>query len=311
MDSIFVHSFARFGKGTPFKDENRDKAFSVMLSRGIQKGYETYLSDYKSYNKRKKELKKAWIFEDGKWKKVKNKKVSLFYYHGKTRDIYDECKKIKKIINLPTLNHLELEQVCDDKLLTFNIFPDLSPRTFVVNDFYELQRVVNYIRSDKIVLKPRFGSYGRGVVVLDKRRLTNGIKKDTIVQEFVDSSKGVLNIKKVHDFRIIVIDGKINHAYLRIPKNGSLICNASLGADKIFIENEEIPYSILKRVKNIDKHLRHYGPRVYSADFAVDENRKPWLIELNSKPGMIFYDKAPELRTKYFDSLYKSFNKLL
>ena len=91
----------------------------------------------------------------------------------------------------------------------------------------------------------------------------------------------------------------------------SLISNASLGAKKTFIKNDEIPSSILNRIRKIDHHFKHYGPRVYSADFAMDENNKPWLIELNSKPGMMYYDKAPHLREKYFNKLYQSFNKLL
>ena len=256
-------------------------------------------------------LRKAWTFENNKWKQVKNRKVDLFYYHGKTKGILEECKKMQKIINLPTINHLELEQVCDDKLLTYNIFPELSPKTFIVNDFYELHRIIHYLKSDKIVLKPRFGSNGKGIVIMDKKHLRNGIKKDTIVQEFIDSSKGILNIQKTHDLRIIVVDGKINHAYIRTPKNKSLLCNAYLGAEKTFIKNDEIPSSILARVKKIDSHFKYYGPRIYSADFAMDENNKPWLIELNSKPGMIWYDKAPHLRIKYFNKLYQTFKKLV
>ena len=68
---------------------------------------------------------------------------------------------------------------------------------------------------------------------------------------------------------------------------------------------------MLARVRKIDSHFQHYGPRVYSADFAMDENNKPWLIELNSKPGMLFYDDAPHLRIKYYNKLYRTFEKLL
>lgn len=310
MDTVFIHSFVKLNRATPFLNPKRNESFSLLLDKGKDNGLQTCLSRYEFYNKRTRKLRKAWVFENGIWKKVKNKKVDLFYYHGKTRGIVEECKKIQKLINLPTLNHLELEQVCDDKLLTFNIFPELSPKTFVVNDFYELQRIIHYIKSDKVVLKPRFGSNGKGIVFLDKKHLKNGIRKDTIVQEFIDSSNGILNIKKTHDLRVIVIDGKINHAYIRVAKNKSLLCNAYRGAKKIFLRNDEIPSSILSRVKKIDSHFGHYGPRVYSADFAMDENNKPWLIELNSKPGMMFYDQAPHLRLKYYDKLYQSIKSL-
>lgn len=311
MNSVFIQSFIKFNRGVPFVNEKRNEIFSLLLKTGIKHNFQAYLSRYEYYNKRSRKLRKAWTFEEGRWKQVKDKRVDLFYYHGKTRGIVEECKKIQKIINLPTINHLELEQVCDDKLLTYNIFPELSPKTFMVNDFYELQRIIHYVKSKKVVLKPRFGSNGRGIVILDKNKLRNGIKKDTIVQEFVDSSNGVLDVKKTHDLRVIIVDGKINHSYIRVPKYKNLLCNAYLGAKKIFIKNDEIPSSILKRIKKIDSHFQHYGPRIYSADFAMDENNKPWLIELNSKPGMMYYDKAPQLRLKYFNKVYKSFEGLV
>ena len=311
MDSVFIHSFIKFNRNAPFANEKRNEAFSILLRKGLENNFQAYLSRYDFYNKRNKKLRKAWVFEDNKWKIIKDKKVDIFYYHGKTQGIAEETKKVNKLINLPTINHLELEQVCDDKLLTFNIFPELSPKTFVVNDFYELQRIIHYIKSDRVVLKPRFGSNGRGIVILNKKHLKNGIKKDTVVQEFIDSSNGILNIKKTHDLRVIIIDGKINHAYIRVPTNGSLISNASLGAKKIFIKYDQIPHSVLKRVRKIDSHFKHYGPRVYSADFAMDENNKPWLIELNSKPGMLYYDQAPELRVKYYNKLYQSIKGLI
>lgn len=309
MHSLFVHSFINLDIPVPFANKLRSDAFSIFLEQAPKHNFEACLSRYEYYDKNKKQLKKAWIFEDGKWKKVQNRKVDLFYYHGKTEGILEECKKLEKVLNLPTLNHLDVEKICDDKLLTYEIFPDLFPKTFIIHTFYDLQKVIHNIKTDKVVLKPRFGSQGRDVIVLEKNNLKNGIKKDTIVQEFIDSSKGVLNIKKVHDFRVIMMNGKINHAYIRTPKQG-LICNASLGADKTYIDNDEIPCSILNKIKKIDSYLKQYGSRVYSADFAMDKNKKPWLIELNSKPGMMYYSKAPELRLKYFNQLYKIFSRL-
>lgn len=311
MKSLFVHSFVKFNRDHPFANSRRNEAFALLLTRGKKHGYKVYLSRYDYYNKRSRKLRKAWIFTEEGWKRVKDKKVDLFYYHGKTKDIHSEAKKVEKLCNLPILNHLELELVCDDKLLTFNIFPDLVPKTFLVNDFYELQRVLHYVKTDKIVLKPRDGSNGNGILIMEKKKLRNGIKKNTVVQAFVDSSKGICGIKKRHDLRVVVMDGKIDHCYLRIPKNGSLLGNAAQGAKKIFLKKSSLPSSIRKRIKIIDRHFKHYGPRVYTTDFMMDENNKPWLIELNSKPGMLYYDDAPKTRVRYYDHLYQTMNKLV
>ena len=309
MRSLFVHSFVKFNNHNPFIKERRNEAFSALLSKGIDHNFNTYLSRYDLYNKRTKTLKKAWVYDD-KWKVVKNKKVDLFYYHGRTKNIYSECRKVKKVLNLPIINHLELESVCDDKLLTFNIFPDMVPKTFLVNDFYELQRVLYFIKTDKIVLKPRDGSNGNGIIIMSKKNLSNGIKKNTIIQEFVNTSHGICGVKKIHDLRVVIIDGKIDHCYIRTPANGSLLCNVAQGGRKIFLKNSELPSSILRRVKIIDSHLEHYGPRIYTADFMMDENKKPWLVELNSKPGMLYYDNALKVRDRFYNNLYKTIAKL-
>jgi len=310
MKSVFIHSIAKFNRELPFKNKRRNEAFSVMLNQAKKNGFKAYLSRYDFYDKNTKKLKKAWVFDEG-WKIVKDKQVDLFYYHGKTRNINKEIMKVEKINNLPILNHLELESVCDDKLLTFNIFPDMVPKTFLVNDFFELQRVFHYIKTDKMVLKPRDGSNGRGIIVMEKKKLTNGIKKNTIVQEFIDSSNGICGIKKMHDLRVIIIDGKIDHCYLRIPKKGSYLGNAAQGAKKIFLKISDLPSTVIRRVKIIDKHFEHYGPRVYSADFIMDPNGKPWLIELNSKPGTMWYDDAPQTRKRYYNHLYQTLTKLV
>ena len=311
MTGIFIHSLSKFHKDKPFSNKRRSDSFSVLLDEGNKAGFNVLLSRYEFFNKQKKTLSKAWTLKDGKWEKVHNQKADLCFYHGKTQDINREAVKVQEKLNIPIVNHMELEQVCDDKLLTYNIFPELVPKTYLINDHYELSRVLHYVRTNMVVLKPRFGSYGRGVMILPKDKLKNGILKDTIVQEFVDSSNGILNIKSVHDLRVIVIDGKIDHSYIRIPKQGSLISNATRGGKKIFISNSEIPGNIKKIVRNVDSHFQHYGSRVYSVDFAINENGKPKVIELNSKPNTLYYEGQEKTRERFYKNLYKSLSKVV
>ena len=182
------------------------------------------------------------------------------------------------------------------------------PKTFLINNHYELQNSLKNIKTEKIVLKPRYGAYGKGVIIIDKKDLRNGIKKDTVLQEFIDSSKGIdeLKIKGYHDLRCIIIDGKIDHCYLRMPKKECLLGNMRYGAKKIRIDNDDLPNIIREKISFIDKKMKVFDNRVYSADFLVDQNRKPWLIELNSKPGTFYYDNALRIRERYHFNLTKS-----
>ena len=136
MQSIFVDARVKFHRQLPFKKERRNEAFGVMSEIGNVQDFNLYFSRHEFYNKKSKSLKKAWIFKDGRWEIVKSKRIKLCYYHGLTKNMTIESRKIQERINVPILNHLELEQVCDDKVLTYNIFPDLVPKTFLVNDFY-------------------------------------------------------------------------------------------------------------------------------------------------------------------------------
>ena len=311
MKNVLIHSLSKFHKDKPFGNERRNESFSVMLKQGKKAGFNVFLSRYEFFNRRNKQIKKAWVYKEGKWEKVYNKKIDLCFYHGKTQDINREATRIQKALNIPIINHMELEQVCDDKLLTYNIFPELLPKTFLVNDHYELHRVLHYVRTEMVVLKPRYGSYGRGVMILPKNKLKNGILKDTIVQEFIDSSKGIFDIHSVHDLRVIIIDGKIDHAYIRIPKQGSLISNATRGGKKIFIENSQITSNIKRIIKKVDRHFQSYGARVYSVDLAIDKDNKPKVIELNSKPNTLFYEEALQTRERFYKNIFKSLKQTM
>lgn len=311
MQTIFVDARVKFNRQFPFKKEKRNEAFEVMSEVGDSKGFNLFFSRHEFYNKRSKSLKKAWTFKDGNWKIVKSKGLELCYYHGFTKNITTESRKIQEKINIPILNHMELEQVCDDKVLTYNIFPDLVPKTFLVNDFYEMHRVLHYVKTDRVVIKPRDGSFGRGVIIRKKKELANGIKKNTIIQEFIDTRNPYSKLKRPNDMRIVVIDGKINHAYIRMAAPGSFVANMTKGAKKLFIKREDIPSSIVRRVKLVDNLFQHYGPRIYSADFLVDQDNKPWLVELNSKPGMLFYEGAEKIRHKYFCNVFDCMQNLI
>lgn len=309
MENIFLHNhLVRFNKPKPFKKRRRMKSYNDFISVSNKLGINLFISKYKFYSPTKKMLRKAWVFDNEEWKLVKNKKVDTVVYHGRTKNIYSEIKKMDKKINLPIVNNLDLEVVCDDKLLTHILFPELVPKTLLINDHYQLFKVLRHIKSDYVVLKPRFGSMGRNVRIIHKKQLLNGIRKDTVIQEFIDSRQGIpeLNIPGVHDMRLVVINGKVDHAYVREPKDNSLLSNASLGATKKFIETEDIPSKIIRVAKKVDSVLTDFKPRVYSTDVMVNPEGQAKVVELNSKPGTLYYDDALDVRKRFFKNELKA-----
>ncbi|MCK4521757.1 MAG: ATP-grasp domain-containing protein [Nanoarchaeota archaeon] len=214
---------------------------------------------------------------------------------------------------LKLINNPYLDEIGWDKYLTYKIFMKYMPDSFLVNNKQELEKAVEKIKTEKVVLKPRHGSRGWHIKVIDKKDLPDKIEKNTLAMEFIDTSKGIksLGIKKRHDFRVLIVDGKIDHCYVRIPKKGSFLANCAKGASKIFIANDKIPKEVVKIVKKVDDRFKKYKPRVYTIDFLFDKGKKPYLIEFNSQPGAFYYDNHEEIRARYFENIFKAIKDYL
>jgi len=79
-------------------------------------------------------------------------------------------------------------------------------------------------------------------------------------------------------------------AEIRKAKKG-LVSNLSRGGKDIVVDLKKVPDEVKKIVKKVDSKLKRYRPRIYTVDFIFDKNNKPWLMELNSKPGFFGYEK--------------------
>ena len=311
MKSVLVVTFPKFNRSEPFIKSRRNNSFSDLLVQANKIGMSMCLSRFEDINPKTKVVVRAWVY-DKAWKKIFNQRFDLVLYRGKNATFHYVDAILNKY-NLPVINHPKIETLCDDKLYTSLVFPEIMPTTFLINNHYESLNALYFIKTNKVVLKPRFGSDGKGVLIMDKSRLRNGIPRDTLIQEFVDSSHGYrkLGVKGYHDIRVIIINGKINHCYVRVPPPGSLLSNASRGGKKYYFPNEKLPASIQKIVRYIDQKLKDFPVRTYSADFMFDENKKPWLIEMNSKPGTLYYDGAEGIREKFHGDICRSLKRAL
>ena len=157
----------------------------------------------------------------------------------------------------------------------------MSPKTFLVKNEKDLEKAKKEIKTDKIILKPRFGHGGVGIKIIKKNQFPK-IKTEYVAQEFIDASKGIpkLKIKGIHDLRCVTINGKIAYTYVRVPGHG-LLANLHQGGKVI---NVNAPKRVQIIVKKIDSFMKKFGKRVYSADFFFSKGRY-YLVELNSKPG--------------------------
>ena len=307
---LFTES-AKCNRKLPFKKSSANKVYSVFAKKAEAHGMNAFFAKYDSYEKGK--LKSCWYF-DKEWKKASNQEIDIVYsrfaatiYKNNKKDKLAERFKYKMAKEITLMNHPILDEFCWDKRIIAEVFPEHNPKTFLVNTLRGLKIVLPEIKSKMVVIKPRYGTLGKEVIITEKTNLPEKIDKNTIVQEFIDTSKGIKRItKQTHDMRVIVANGKIDHAFIRIPKKGLLTANVSLGGKKIFIDKKLIPTRAIKVIKKVDDLFKKVYPRLYSVDLMFNTKGKPYIVECNSQPMIDKYAFGRYADTSFYDRLFET-----
>ena len=163
-------------------------------------------------------------------------------------------------------------------------FKDLCPPIKICKS---VKDIIDFKNQFPIVLKP-FREYGgRGIVRIDNNRVWEG-KNEMSFETFISTIKnrnieylGVQFLKNVGlgDKRIVVVNGKVMGASLRLPAKDSWLCNVAMGGTSNFSEADEDELRIVERVNPI---LSKMGIVMYGLDTLVDDNGKRTLSEINT-----------------------------
>jgi glutathione synthase/RimK-type ligase-like ATP-grasp enzyme len=184
------------------------------------------------------------------------------------------------------VNALFLEQLCRDKYLTYQTFPQLVKKTVVVTP--TTLSNVDELGGEAVVLKPRFGANGRDVQLVRKTDLTPAMvdSKEFIAQELIDSSDGIPGlIAQRHEMRMYILNGEVQSVYLRLPAPDSFLSNISQGATVKLLELADLPASVHQLKDQVDALFIGIQPRLYTIDLMFESGR-PWVVELNDLPGL-------------------------
>jgi len=160
-------------------------------------------------------------------------------------------------------------------------FPSLCPPMQLCNSIAD---IIRFKSQFPIVLKP-FREYGgRGIVRIDGDQVWEGKEQKTFVeftQQIAGKPMEYLGVKFLKnvgqgDKRIIVVNGKIMGASLRLPAKDSWLCNVSMGgsSNSTKVEMEEIAI-----IKKIDPILSEMGIVMYGVDTLVGDDGKRVLSD--------------------------------
>lgn len=196
------------------------------------------------------------------------------------------------------VNATEFDGICSNKWKTYELFRKYCPKTILVQHKQELEHAIDSIRTEKIVAKPLDKEGGEGVLIGDAEYITKSIPHfPYLVQEFIDSSKGIPGlIEGVHDLRIVTMGGTLTEMYVRTPKPGLLLANFTLGGTMHHLHLDKLPKEAEKIWKIVDaKFADRFPHRIYSLDLSRDENGTWKIVEMNSRPGFSPLEKHPTL----------------
>lgn len=302
-------------KSRPFENKDYQYSYEYFYNLCKKSGIQMYRASYQWYDYQKQLFKHAWIFEakGGRWKRVSNLKPDLIYDKTKARmEVYYKKELIGR--HYPFINDLHFTQLIDDKFLTGLIFSPWSKKNYLVDTLADLQKFLPKIETSKFVLKPLTESGGKGIHILDKKDSLKKIIFDRryIVQEFIDSSRGVPGVSQsMHDLRLVFVNDKLIYSYIREPQKGSYLANLAQGGSLKIVPEKHLPKSLAPVIKYANQIFASFAPRVYSIDFMFDKNKRPWVVELNSMPGLYFTPEEKPSMVKMYRELFKIFQKKL
>jgi len=289
----------------PFNKTHINTTYEYFTDLAAKKDSKVFIAKFDWYSDGK--LQKAYSFDGENWNKVED--VELDTVFDKYRFDEETIDLKREIANRhPVLNRFEIEQICKDKLLAYEKFPKYHPETREAT----LENVEEMLEKyGKVVVKPLSAHAGEGVEIIEDISEFEE-SRDRITQQFIDSSSGIekLGIDGVHDLRVVVVDGKPVVSYIRQPDSG-FVANVALGGSMEFIAIEDVPEEAMDIVKEVVDVLEQDW-FVCGVDMIFDQDQNPWILELNSKPGMSFYHKEEikEWKKPYIKAVVNSLSEI-
>ncbi|MFH1425892.1 MAG: hypothetical protein ABIG66_00450 [Candidatus Kerfeldbacteria bacterium] len=284
-----LYSDADWHKAVPFENREMRESYERLYQRASDHyGMEAYRMSMHWY--KDGYFDRAWAWNGSKWVKVR-KRIKADVYYDKISMRYDRIgfKQEFEKKNL-MINPMELDLLASDKLLSSVMFYDIMPDTYRVSSRAELLEGLAKIKTRKAVLKPRMGYGGAGIIIESKAKMKHRRPNaPCILQPHIDTSAGIPGLfNDTHDLRVNVAGDKPVMTYIRTVAPGTELCNISQGGGICFLPVSKIPQSVKPLLKRVSDALAIFPYKFYGADFFF-QNGKPYMVELNTKPNMVYF----------------------
>ncbi|MFK7772873.1 MAG: RimK family alpha-L-glutamate ligase [Saprospiraceae bacterium] len=147
--------------------------------------------------------------------------------------------------------------------------------------------ILDFSNQFPVVLKPLREYGGKGIVRIEGKQVWEG-KTETDLKSFFDTIRkspieylAVKFLKNVGkgDKRIVVVNGEIIGASLRLPAKDSWLCNVAMGGSSVSADADADEIKIVERINPL---LSKLGIVMYGVDTLVGDDGKRVLSEINT-----------------------------
>ncbi|MCA9365166.1 MAG: ATP-grasp domain-containing protein [Candidatus Moranbacteria bacterium] len=293
-----------------FLKKRQEKGYKELYILAKKNGLKIYHTRIKEYNSQKKTFDKAQTFDTKTGWTIEKNITPDIVYDQSPLNISLEKKKTRTQITqeFTFVNDLLSNKLCTDKWLTYKTFKEFCPQTILVeksDDIIKIQK----IDAEKIILKPLFGLKGRGIEIQQKSKISP-IEYPFIAQPFLKMDPIIGITKGQHDFRVLLANDEIFHAFVRTPSEGGYLANVSLGGACTVLFPEEVPENIQKVTKKVLQKLEKFTNKLFAIDFMIVKG-KALIIELNSRPGLNLEESEKPHEKRIFTHIMNFFQKTL
>lgn len=291
-----------------FREHALSVAYQSFSTLAQDNGLTLYRSSTRWYEPMERCFKLAWHWTGTTWELKHNIRPGVIYDKASNTP---EIRAVKESLQqtFPFINSLEFSDHAGSKFLVSQTFSQFSKPYYRVESSDELTTALSQLPGSIVVIKPEQGNSGDGIFILEKERCAAlNITYPFLIQEFVDSSAGIPGIMKgLHDLRLIYSDEELVYTYYRTPKSGSYLANLAQGGTQTMINPDDLPASINPIVEAIQSHYSKFQHKIYTIDLIFDQAGVPWIVELNTMPGLY----PDESERPYIEKLYRAIIRVL
>ncbi len=270
----------------PFEKDIYREAYTEFSQRADREGVALYRASTRWYDEATGVFDIAWHWDGNDW--ILTRSITPDVIYDKAA-VNAETAPVKKALleRYRIVNHPDFSLHAGSKLEVSRTFKEFAQPYFRATSQEDLAKILLALPDALVVAKPERGNSGEGVLIAEKAEILERSSFPTLIQEFIDSSHGIPGVMTgLHDLRLIYCDETLVYAYYRTPKIGSYLANVAQGGKQTMIDEKDIPVSVWEIARAVQSHYASFVPKIYTIDLMFDPAGRPWIVELNTMPGL-------------------------